>query len=52
MEHSNDHDTLIRIETKLDTVLEWATGHKTEHMRGRLAVWSVLLAAILACIVL
>lgn len=52
MMDDKDHDMLIRIETKLDTVLEWVTGHKTEHMRGRLAVWSVLLAAILACIVL
>jgi hypothetical protein len=45
-----DHETLIRIESKLDDLLEWKKEHKTEHMRTRLVVWGALLAAIFSCL--
>ena len=43
---NNDHDMLIRIETKLDTVLSWIKVHDQKHFRIGMAVGAVLLAAL------
>lgn len=46
-----DHDTLIRIEAKVDMLLDWVKMHDTTHMRARLAVGTALLAALISCVI-
>lgn len=46
----SDHDMIVRMEAKLDMILEWIQGHRTEHMRTRLAVGGALLSGLIAII--
>jgi len=47
-----DHDMLIRIETKLDSVLAWVKMHDTKHFRINLLVMSILITTLVGLVVL
>ncbi|KKK70231.1 hypothetical protein LCGC14_2926060 [marine sediment metagenome] len=48
----NDHDLLIRIDVKLDSLYAGFTNHLKHHFRYNIMAWTVTLGAIISLILI